>query len=769
MKTLLKCLTISYFLFSAVLPLGAAWHNTPVGYPEYYSIVSDSSGQRLWFESYEAGIWVSTNSGGDWIPTSTRFRPEGKVSISVQIVDRRADTLVGTRYDRRGTVLDNILSLDGGLTWQSLPPPPTNSRINLRNSNPHEWFCYSSSSLYRSTDGGQTWPDSVALPYHTSQIIQDPVCDNCLFAAGESRQYSWIHLLYLSSDRGVTWTAVFEPQSNYPMNYYGNVSRLSNGVVFFATQGGFQISDDNGQTWHQWDAVPISEYQNWIAEDPSLPGHLYLVCRDQPGGLLRSWDYGRTWYPCQDLPEIAVNGSMFYQNPYSLDLYVGSPECGLYRSTNHGDSWQQVNLPPIGCPKGGFSITPEAAFFKYTTDYNTQAWQWESSSNQWQPLTLPRLRSDSLWRSPSPVFFKHGDSLVSLVRESQERDSVVSYFIRQALSVDNGNTWTLGPPRAGMFWGSSALSYYENASIRRLLQNKRMSDLDDVDTLLISTDLGQSWRALWAPSANQYPYIYSASQSDSNICIMTGWGDPSGEAIYLSNNAGTTWRLLRGNGDYRSQPVLLGNRVYVASGSDWICWNGSQWQVLGQLPPQDDAYRYITITAVETAAQTTFVLLQIGNDSTAFVSFDLGHTWQMRQFEFPFAEQNMTLAAFSWDPYLNRLWASTGVGVCYLDGSELSSGDEPLHFKPADFTVLAAYPNPFNGSTRIRYDLDRQAKMQLQIFDLQGRLVTTLLDDITEPGRHELLWNADNLSSGTYFVRLQTPQSTRTQKLLLLK
>jgi hypothetical protein len=88
---------------------------------------------------------------------------------------------------------------------------------------------------------------------------------------------------------------------------------------------------------------------------------------------------------------------------------------------------------------------------------------------------------------------------------------------------------------------------------------------------------------------------------------------------------------------------------------------------------------------------------------------------------------------------------------------------------PRKNTLCSAYPNPFNGSTRIRYDLDRQSKVQLQIFDLQGRLVTTLLDDISKPGQHEIHWNADNLSSGTYFVRLQTPSDVHTEKLLLLK
>jgi hypothetical protein len=88
---------------------------------------------------------------------------------------------------------------------------------------------------------------------------------------------------------------------------------------------------------------------------------------------------------------------------------------------------------------------------------------------------------------------------------------------------------------------------------------------------------------------------------------------------------------------------------------------------------------------------------------------------------------------------------------------------------PDAFALHAAYPNPFNPSTTIAFDLPRAAHVKLAVFDLQGRVVATLAEGTLQAGKHEVLLQASSLASGIYFVRLTAKEFTATQKLLLLK
>jgi hypothetical protein len=87
---------------------------------------------------------------------------------------------------------------------------------------------------------------------------------------------------------------------------------------------------------------------------------------------------------------------------------------------------------------------------------------------------------------------------------------------------------------------------------------------------------------------------------------------------------------------------------------------------------------------------------------------------------------------------------------------------------PAEFS-LSACPNPFNPISRLSFDLPQAVRAKLSIFDVNGRLVATLVDGWLEAGSHEVHFNATNLASGIYLARLQAASFTQTQKLVLLK
>ncbi len=85
------------------------------------------------------------------------------------------------------------------------------------------------------------------------------------------------------------------------------------------------------------------------------------------------------------------------------------------------------------------------------------------------------------------------------------------------------------------------------------------------------------------------------------------------------------------------------------------------------------------------------------------------------------------------------------------------------------FKLSQNYPNPFNSTTLIKYELNKRSDITIAIYDLQGSLVKTLVDDIKNPGVYSENWNASRYSSGVYFYRIDTPEFQQVRKMILLK
>ncbi len=106
---------------------------------------------------------------------------------------------------------------------------------------------------------------------------------------------------------------------------------------------------------------------------------------------------------------------------------------------------------------------------------------------------------------------------------------------------------------------------------------------------------------------------------------------------------------------------------------------------------------------------------------------------------------------------------------------EVTSLDvEDINSLPTSFTVLPAYPNPFNPSTTIIYGLDTDSDVSIQIYDITGQLITTLQDNYQTQGWHTITWNGNNqhgkqVPAGLYLSMIKSNNNTKTIKLMLLK
>jgi hypothetical protein len=95
--------------------------------------------------------------------------------------------------------------------------------------------------------------------------------------------------------------------------------------------------------------------------------------------------------------------------------------------------------------------------------------------------------------------------------------------------------------------------------------------------------------------------------------------------------------------------------------------------------------------------------------------------------------------------------------------------DKPIVQSPTKYPLKHSYPNPFNPITNISYNLSKDTKVVLEIYNINGELITTLFNGIKTAGNHSIEWNAKFFQSGIYFVKFSANEIIQVQKLMLLK
>ncbi len=88
---------------------------------------------------------------------------------------------------------------------------------------------------------------------------------------------------------------------------------------------------------------------------------------------------------------------------------------------------------------------------------------------------------------------------------------------------------------------------------------------------------------------------------------------------------------------------------------------------------------------------------------------------------------------------------------------------------PNDYSLYPMFPNPFNTTSTIRYDVPVRGVVEVDVYDVLGRMVTTLVDGDVEAGRHRVMWDAGDMPSGVYFVQMLAGGYQQVRKVVLLK
>ena len=132
-------------------------------------------------------------------------------------------------------------------------------------------------------------------------------------------------------------------------------------------------------------------------------------------------------------------------------------------------------------------------------------------------------------------------------------------------------------------------------------------------------------------------------------------------------------------------------------------------------------------------------------------------------------------------------YANYGIYVCKMNAastinSTVYNSSIQMHFQkitgvqenksdgyPSSFQLSQNYPNPFNPTTVINYSLPKSGFVTIKVYDVLGKVVTTLINEDKPVGNYKVEFNANKLTSGIYFYRMESGLYSQTNKLLLLK
>ena len=639
--------------------------------------------------------------------------------------------------------------------------------------------------LYRSTSGGNVWSRSdMGLP---------DVIINCL-AATESGLFAGTGGggVYSSTDHGATWYATGMTNS------YIYFLVATGSCLYTITATGFSRSTDNGQTWSPFDTL-------WGYHPRALViSGTNLVMAPDTGGVICSTDSGASWFAggLQGMPVYALASD-------GLNLFAASLGSAVYRSTDRGITWTPANAGLSGVWQPALIHDGTNLFLGTTGAIYRSADEGQSWSKM---KSLPK-------GTFCPCFTITGRTLYA----GTSTDGVLR-------STDEGTTWM--PANTGLSnVGEQCLAVGDSilfsgmgvAPLFRSTDNgitwaEADSGLPGRDGVILpadgflfagtdygmyrSSNLGVSWDSIntgfdpinmmFARLATNGTTIYAGTHTDPTGGIHGG--------LYRSTDAGGHWVKILGFGGETWIPGIFAHEslllAWTIFGLDRSTNQGDTWA------PADSGMGLEYREVGSTFARITTKIFTVV-EGRLYRSTDQGLSWGRVGTSASFGELGIFPATgntlfnvnesgiqfsndfgASWTSFNSGLSDSTLYACTANSKFFFVNGKNGLWRRPiSDFVTSIAvhehpvnefrlnqnYPNPFNPSTTIRYALPSRAQVTLTVFNTLGQHVATLVNEIQDPGYHDVRFDGSGLASGVYFYRLQAGDVVQSKKLIVLR
>ncbi len=311
-----------------------------------------------------------------------------------------------------------------------------------------------------------------------------------------------------------------------------------------------------------------------------------------------------------------------------------------------------------------------------------------------------------------------------------------------------------------------------------------------------------------APNANRPVYIFinhngslerspSWVSAASEISSAIVWGDVNNDGFEdLAVSKWVNYRscvFLNDSGDVEHSPSWTGNTTQGQKGIAWADINGDSLQEVaigGSIPTQLYLNTGGTLGATpiwqsQNASHGTQDIAwadvdEDGDPDLATAEFSTGQfriylnrnglldsapSWQ---FDSPNVGTALTFGDINGDGHVDLVVGVSGQPCVSVFYNQISSDVQNQH-EPFKFALRQNFPNPFNPATTIAFELPQRSHVSLAVYDVLGRRVSSLINGSRDAGKHTLSFDASQLSSGTYFCRLQAEHFVDVRRMMVVK
>jgi len=532
-----------------------------------------------------------------------------------------------------------------------------------------------------------------------------------------------------SQDGGETWTltdGLGTTESIY------DILEGSDGVLYAALyeevwpsyRARVYKTTDGGANWSNTGTVGSSGDKRARCLARSAGGTIYVGTGYQEGDVFKTTDGGSDWDECADLPGVSDIYSLLVTQAGTVIAGGISDSSGFYRSTNGGQSWNLIK--PASAPD-------YVSFLFQVSDGILLAGARKPSS--WNAGVMKSTNDGVTWTWTSFNSSDYG-YVWSIVEHSNSwlylTDGLTVYR-----SINHGDNWTQM---------SGAPGLYDLILSKPQIAVKK------------STNRGVTWGNAEKLSTNLY------DKSDPKAAGPRYPGTIAVWVAYSEKNTSDDWNL----------------RYAYSTGTTWskglslAGGTGSDKQLCDLKCARGSPTVHAVYCSDETGTRKIYYINTTTSNPTDWsdtlsipgVRPTLAHTPEISFYQYS------PVVFFSWGfgiPYENptNLYVNAG----HFTG--VDEEEEELS-PPNEFSLSQNYPNPFNLSTQIEFTLPHSGSVSLDIYDILGRKVRTLVSEDLSSGYKSVFWDAKNdvgkdVSSGIYFYQLRIGDFSEAKKMLLLK
>ncbi len=665
-------------------------------------------------------------------------------------------------------------TLDGGDNWEEFSCPAYFRAMEFASPD-SGWGVCGDGRIYRTLDGGENWSQQTS---GTTRQLNGITFINNLegWACGgwESGPYLVLH----TSNGGETW----DDQS------FGSGYSCS-GISFTDSQNGWisghndaldahiHATEDGGVTWSP-QTIPAEVLNGGIESIDFVnpqEGWAVTYSISNNGYIMHTSDGGDSW-------AIQYTTGLHYHSVDAKDadnaVVVGvailSPSIErVYVTSDGGQSWSE-NTPPIwGYTEGPVYVGDDIWIASDETSILVSSdtgatWDWSERVPYWRTIDWTNSSTARVGSGSSAGLDSYGiistDGGTSWVPEESAPGGTQYTFL-------NDNTgWMLweGAPatlwrtvNGGADWTES--SFGISSWIGRIFFTSPDSGwaCGSGGTMRVSTNGGETWTAQNINTSNYAADLHFVDSSEG--WVVGGYGGGNG-FIRHTVDGGLNWTV-------QTPPVTnhLQHVYFLNSMDGWAAGlggvvhrtvdGGITWNSAGGIPYDPKAILMVSSTVGWIAGGRSY---DQGGQGYIYKTENGGDSWDL-EWTAPWPKQQIVSFALQDD---NTIWGvgyhSTILRRDFVLGIEGGTTD-------IEAATVSVSPNPFQGSAMVSIGLESAGFVELDVFDLSGRMVRTLAEEQTDAGLHSYTLDAEGLAPGVYLVRFRADGQCSTAQCILLR